>query len=152
MCQLDKFDPGHKTVREVDELMEQAVDVWRERAWHKAMTAEAERAVQIVKCRCLAGCGGTMGWSVAAVALARQRPAWCPAGYKDAPHGKVATANKVWLRPGRLAGWHECRQRALLVVGTACDAVWTLQPWGCSSRERFHCGFGEVAASVRSRL
>ena len=77
MCHLDKFDLEHKTVREIDELKERAVDVWRERAWHEAMAAETERAVQIAKYRCLAGCGGTMGWSIAIAAFARQQPT-CP--------------------------------------------------------------------------
>ena len=38
--------------------------------WQETITAEVERAGQLAKCRCLAGCGGTMGWSVAAAALA----------------------------------------------------------------------------------
>ena len=40
-CQLDRFELEHKTVREVDKLEERAVDVWRERAWHEAITATA---------------------------------------------------------------------------------------------------------------
>ena len=31
-CQLDRFELEHKTVKEVDELGERAVDVWRKRA------------------------------------------------------------------------------------------------------------------------
>ena len=49
-------------------------------------TQEATWAVRIAKCWCFAGCGGTVGWSVAVTALARQ-PSACPVDSGDATRG-----------------------------------------------------------------